>query len=127
MSDAYKVGYGKPPKSTQFKKGRSGNPKGRPKKQVSLTSAIHKAAMKKVSVKTAAGTKKTSVLEVIIERLFNDAAKGDAPSRKVALKLLQDIDLHAELKSRSETTVQNLDEADLAVLARLQANTDNDD
>ena len=26
-----KVGYGKPPKHTQFKKGQSGNPKGRPK------------------------------------------------------------------------------------------------
>lgn len=28
----YEVGYGKPPKSKQFKKGQSGNPKGRPKK-----------------------------------------------------------------------------------------------
>ncbi len=31
MSDKYEVGYGKPPKRTQFKKGRSGNPKGKPK------------------------------------------------------------------------------------------------
>jgi hypothetical protein len=30
MSDSYEVGYGKPPRSTQFKKGVSGNPKGRP-------------------------------------------------------------------------------------------------
>ena len=28
-----KVGYKKPPKKTQFKKGESANPKGRPKKQ----------------------------------------------------------------------------------------------
>jgi hypothetical protein len=27
----YEVGYGKPPKKSQFKKGRSGNPNGRPK------------------------------------------------------------------------------------------------
>lgn len=26
-SDSYEVGYGKPPKDTQFKKGVSGNPK----------------------------------------------------------------------------------------------------
>lgn len=32
MSDSYEVGYGKPPKDTQFKKSSSGNPKGRPKK-----------------------------------------------------------------------------------------------
>ena len=27
----YEVGFGKPPKSKQFRKGKSGNPKGRPK------------------------------------------------------------------------------------------------
>jgi len=27
----YKIGYGKPPKSSQFKRGKSGNPKGRPR------------------------------------------------------------------------------------------------
>ena len=31
-SNDYEVGYGKPPKTTQFKKGTSGNPKGRPRK-----------------------------------------------------------------------------------------------
>ncbi len=31
MADEYAVGYGKPPKGSRFKKGRSGNPKGRPK------------------------------------------------------------------------------------------------
>ena len=29
-NDDYEVGYGKPPKSTQFQKGQSGNPRGRP-------------------------------------------------------------------------------------------------
>ena len=32
MPDNYEVGYGKPPKDTQFQKGVSGNPRGRPKK-----------------------------------------------------------------------------------------------
>lgn len=31
MSDDYEVGYGKPPKHTQYKPGQSGNPDGRPK------------------------------------------------------------------------------------------------
>ena len=30
-NDDYEVGYGRPPKSGQFKKGQSGNPKGRPR------------------------------------------------------------------------------------------------
>ena len=37
-SDSYEVGYGKPPKSTQFEKGVSGNPKGRPKKPLDFRS-----------------------------------------------------------------------------------------
>ena len=32
----YKVGYGKPPKARQFKRGKSGNPKGRTKCSLNL-------------------------------------------------------------------------------------------
>ena len=32
----YEVGYRKPPQKNRFKKGKSGNPKGRPKKKKSL-------------------------------------------------------------------------------------------
>ena len=35
MGDSeYQVGYGKPPINSKFKKGRSGNPKGRPKQHL---------------------------------------------------------------------------------------------
>lgn len=33
MADDYEIGYGKPPKQTQFRKGQSGNPRGRPKRK----------------------------------------------------------------------------------------------
>ena len=36
-SSDYEVGYGKPPKDGQFKKGVSGNPSGRPKSQQTPT------------------------------------------------------------------------------------------
>jgi hypothetical protein len=47
----YKVGYGKPPKSGQFKKGTSGNPSGRPKKPTDSVSVLMRELDSKFTIK----------------------------------------------------------------------------
>ena len=73
----YEVGYGKPPKRTQFPKGSSGNPKGRPKGDKNLFTIVQRAVRERVTVKTQGRTIRMSKLEACMHQLANKAASGD--------------------------------------------------
>jgi len=49
----YEVGYCKPPKTTRFQKGKSGNPRGRPKQAKDRLPAIHEERMKSILIEKA--------------------------------------------------------------------------
>src|ERR1700722_3483085 len=56
------VGYGKPPRRTRFRKGVSGNPKGRPKGSKNLASIFRKISHEKVQVNGPRGPRYISKL-----------------------------------------------------------------
>ena len=87
--DHYEVGFGKPPKSHQFKKGQSGNPRGRGKtKKGSRTEIIVNALNQSVKVRKGDRSITMTKFEVIIEDLINKAMQGDRSARADLLKLL---------------------------------------
>ena len=90
--DDAKVGYKSPPKEHQFKKGQTGNPKGRPRKPrsseggINLASILEGTANEKIFI----NGREMSFLEVEIQALQRKAAKGDVAASKHLAKLRSD-------------------------------------
>ena len=83
---AYDVGYGKPPRHSQFKKGVSGNPRGRPKDAKGVKTIVRAVLEAKVAVQSSTGSKKMSKLELAIHKQVEKACKGDLRALEAVLK-----------------------------------------
>ena len=83
----YGVGYKKPPEETRFKKGQSGNPKGRPKGSQNLRTIFLAESDTKVSITENGKTRAASKREIVMKTVINKAAKGDAKAAAIFLKL----------------------------------------
>lgn len=88
---AYEVGYKKPPKRTQFKKGQSGNPKGRPKGAKSLQTIARRLLTEKISVRTARGENRVTRIEAMMMKLIESASKGDFRALQAMFTLYQQV------------------------------------
>ena len=78
MSDKdYDVGYGRTPKNTRFKKGQSGNPKGRKKGDRALKSDMRAELNERVQITENGRTVKLTKQQLVIKRLVAKAIKGD--------------------------------------------------
>jgi hypothetical protein len=73
----YEVGYGKPPKHRQFKKGQSGNPRGRPKGVLNMAAVLERMLRKKVNIRENSKNKVMTKLEAAVNQLINKAATGN--------------------------------------------------
>jgi hypothetical protein len=79
------VGYGKPPSHTQFVKGQSGNPNGRPKGSQNLSTILDKVGRERVRVTENGRVRYISKREATILQLVNKAVAGDLNAARVLL------------------------------------------
>ncbi len=72
------IGYGKPPKAGQFKKGKSGNRRGRPKGSKNFSTVVESTLNQPVEVNENGRRKTITKEQAMMTQLINKAAAGDA-------------------------------------------------
>jgi hypothetical protein len=82
-----KVGYGRPPKQYQFKKGQSGNPRGRPRGRKSIMAQLDAALSERVCVHEAGQRKWMTKLAAGTKQFANKVASGDPQALKILIAL----------------------------------------
>jgi hypothetical protein len=96
MSDTegdYKVGPGKPPLHTRFKKGQSGNPRGRQPKD--LPALLVAALNQPVTVTENGRRRQVTKREAVIAQLVDKSTGADLRATKMLLDILKDIEKQA--------------------------------
>jgi hypothetical protein len=96
---AYKVGYRKPPAESQFKPGRSGNPRGRPKGARNKLPALNEERLKGIiveeayrSIKIVEGKRQVTIpmAKAVVRALAVNAARGQLRSQQLFATLLSE-------------------------------------
>ena len=112
-----KRGYKNPPKEHQFKKGKSGDPKGRPRKKkqsssdpgLDLIASVHRELGKTISVQENGQLKEITKLDAFSAQLVAQSVNGKPSQQKMLLSLLM-LDSHEETEQQTLEQLQSYDE-----------------
>ena len=81
----YEVGYGKPPKNTQFQKGVTGNPRGRPKKSLDFDQELIRESESFITITENGLQKRISKHKVVVKQLVKQAMTGSPQAQRIYL------------------------------------------
>ena len=118
------VGYGRPPRAHQFKPGRSGNPKGRPKGRKNEATMLDELLFQRIPVRQGGRDLRMTVIEAIFRRLAEDSLKGNIKAAGFLFNRLSAI----SSEQPQQTELMDYDQAVLkAYLNEYLSKTEKDD
>jgi hypothetical protein len=88
MSADYEVGYGKPPQHTRFRKGQSGNPRGRARHTKNLKTDLLEELQERILVREGTSERRLSKQRAMLKNLTMKAIKGDTRSTSILLNMM---------------------------------------
>ena len=95
-----KIGFGQPPKSSQFKPGFSGNKKGRPKGSKNTLKLLNEALSQKISVNQNGKKTQISKKTAMLTQLINKGISGDLKAIQILFPYMLTIDMKEEEKEQ---------------------------
>jgi hypothetical protein len=86
---SYEIGYRRPPAAGQFKKGASGNAKGRPKGSKNFITLLEKELAQKIVVNENGKKKSITRLAAMVKRIVAGAIQGDQKSLLTLIEIMR--------------------------------------
>jgi hypothetical protein len=99
----YAVGYGRPPKATRFKPGKSGNPKGRPKGSVNTKALLKKIYTGKVVMRDGEKRRRVMRIEALLFKQWERGIKGDERAAQAAFETAKDLGVLDSIEAANDS------------------------
>jgi len=121
MVERYKpqqaVGYMRPPVHTRFKKGQSGNPRGRRREPVTVAAVVAEELQSTVFITENGQRSKTNKLRLLFKQVMNRAITGNCQPLVLALKILDTLERLNKTSTKKHPRTNPYDDIDITKLS----------
>jgi hypothetical protein len=97
----YRVGYGKPPAHSRFRKGQSGNPTGQRRhadEAERLNKLISREAYRPLTVRDGEDIKKIAALQAVLRSQITSAVKGNVSAQRAIINTVQQVEAGSQVR-----------------------------